>query len=97
MLRISTPAERQAYLAAVARILDELAGEIELLGAALCADPALVARHLEHLQAFDLITQKQRALGELLRADCPVSALSLIDLEDLKRRVEQIVAAEPQP
>ena len=97
MQRISTLAERRAYLAAIARILDELAGDIELLGAALCVDPFMAARHLGHLQAFDLITQKQRALGNLLRADCPVSALASIDLEELKRRVEQLVAAEARP
>lgn len=93
MLRTSTSAEHKAHLAAVAGILDELAADIELLGAALCADPDLAARHMGPLQAFDLITQKQRALGNLLRADCPVSALASIDLEEIRRRVEP----EPRP
>lgn len=97
MLQLPTAAERKAHLAAVAGILDELAADIELLGESLCADADLAARHMGQLQAFDLITQKQRALGNLLRADCPVSALSSIDLEELKRRLEQIVAGEARP
>lgn len=89
----SSPGRRKAHLAAVADVLDELAADIELLGAVLCADPVLVDRHMQELQAIDLITQKQRSLGMLLRADCPVSALSSIGLEDLKKRLQQLATA----
>jgi len=63
-------------LAAVADILGELGNEVEQLGVTLCMDPDVAARHIEALQAFDMIAQKQRGLAQLLRAACPVSALA---------------------
>lgn len=74
-------------LAAVADILGELGSEIEELGTLLCCDPAIASRHLGALQAFDLIAQKQRGLAALLRADCPVTALAALGLEELKVRL----------
>lgn len=74
-------------LAAVAEILGELGNEVEQLGVRLCQDPAVAARHIEALQAFDLIAQKQRGLASLLRADCPVSALAALGLDELKLRL----------
>jgi hypothetical protein len=75
------------HLAEVAVILAEMCDEIELLGARLCADPLLVASHLEDLQAIDTIAQKQRWLSEVIRADCKVSAIERIGVEDLKARL----------
>jgi hypothetical protein len=74
-------------LAAVADILGELGNEVEALGVSLCCDPAVAASHMEALQAFDLIAQKQRGLAALLRADCPVSALAALGLDELKIRL----------
>lgn len=74
-------------LAAVADILGELGNEIEALGVSLCCDPLIASKHMEALQAFDLIAQKQRGLAALLRADCPVSALAALGLEELKFRL----------
>jgi len=74
-------------LAAVADILGELGNEIEALGVSLCCDPAVATAHMEALQAFDLIAQKQRGLAALLRADCPVTALAALGLDELKLRL----------
>lgn len=74
-------------LAAVAEILGELGNEVEALGVSLCCDPAVAAAHMEALQAFDMIAQKQRGLAALLRADCPVSALAALGLDELKLRL----------
>ncbi len=74
-------------LAAVADVLSELGDKIEAIGALLCSDPALAARHMEAMQAFDLIAQKQRGLAVLLRADCPASALAALGLDELKLRL----------
>lgn len=74
-------------LGAVADILGELGNEVEELGVRLCCDPDVAARHIEALQAFDLIAQKQRGLAALLRADCPVTALAELGLEELKQRL----------
>jgi hypothetical protein len=75
-----------AHLTTVADILQELAVEIEDLGTVLCVDPAILASHIETLQSIDLIAQKQRWLSTLLRADCPMSAVSTIGVEALKER-----------
>ncbi len=74
-------------LASVADILGELGNEVEQLGVTLCLDADVADRHIEALQAFDLIAQKQRGLAALLRADCPVTALAALGLEDLKHRL----------
>lgn len=74
-------------LAAVADILSELGNEIEELGVTLCLDPEVASRHMEALQAFDLIAQKQRGLAALLGAKCPVTALAALGLEELKERL----------
>jgi hypothetical protein len=73
----------------IARILDELSTEIEELGAALCADPVFCDRHIESLQAIDLIAQNQRWLAELLRADCHDTAVHGIGVEALQARFRQ--------
>ena len=79
--------ENSVHLTIVAKILNELSGEIEELGAALCGDPALAERHMTALQAIDLIAQKQRWLAEWLRADCSTSAANAIGIETLKQRL----------
>jgi hypothetical protein len=60
----------------ISRALKALAVEIETLGADLCTDDAVVARHATKLQAFDSICQRQVALAELLAADNLESALN---------------------
>lgn len=75
------------HLRAAAEILVELSAEIEALGARLCTDPAVIARHLHELQVIDLIVQKQNHLAELLLADCPHAAVAAMRVEDVKRRI----------
>jgi hypothetical protein len=70
----------------IARILDELGAEIEVLGAKLCADSEFCDRHIAALQAIDLIAQHQRWLAELLRADCHDTAVEHIGVEALQAR-----------
>lgn len=76
-----------AHLYAIAEILIELSVEIDNLGADLCRDAAFVAAHVEGLQAIDLISQKQRSLAALLKAECPKSAADALGLEELKNRL----------
>ena len=78
------------HLIAVAEVLVELSDEIEALGAQLCVDPAILARHLAPLQAIDLIAQKQRWLATLLLADCPVSAVASIAVDALRDRLAPV-------
>lgn len=79
-------------LSEIAEVLLELCSEIEELGASLCRDPALMQAHIADLQAIDHIAQKQRALASLLTAECPVTALDSITLEDLKERLAMLRA-----
>lgn len=75
-----------AHADRIAEILHELSGEIDALGAQLCRDPAFVSAHMEALQAIDLIAQKQRSLAQMLLAECPVSAVAGLGLDELKTR-----------
>src|SRR6476659_5756602 len=74
------------HRAEMAAMLAEISAEIEQLGEVLCDDPEFVARHVKELQAIDLIAQKQRALAEMLRAECPISALGAVGLEEVVGR-----------
>jgi hypothetical protein len=80
------PARIAAHLTTVSDVLIELSGEIEDLGASLCTDPAIIARHVMQLQSIDLIAQKQRWLATMLRADCPLAAVDTIGVEALRQR-----------
>lgn len=78
--------EQGAHLLEMADVLAELSVEIDTLGAVLCSDPAFVAVHVEQLQAIDLIAQKQRSIATMLRAECPVSAVKALGLDELRDR-----------
>lgn len=75
-----------AHADRIAEILCELSAEIDALGEQLCRDPAFVSAHVEALQAIDLIAQKQRSLAQMLLADCPISAVDDLGLDELKTR-----------
>ncbi|HMO69525.1 MAG TPA: hypothetical protein PKE25_12915 [Novosphingobium sp.] len=84
--------DARAHLLAVAQMLAEISSEMEALGEALCHDPDFAARHMVELQAIDLISQKQRSLASLLEADCPVSAVAQVGLEDVAQRLQRLSA-----
>ncbi|GMM61731.1 hypothetical protein [Novosphingobium pituita] len=71
----------------VAIVLGELSQEVEDLGARLCTDMDIAMRHMDILQAIDLIAQKQRSLAFLLEADSPVSAIEKIAIDVLRDRM----------
>lgn len=73
----------------IATVLEELAVEVETLGGALCTDPAVVMRHIDTLQAIDLIAQKQRSLAALLGADSPDSGIEHIAIDTLRERMRR--------
>lgn len=87
------PSGPAPHLKAAAGILAELAAQVEALGAQLCTDPAVVARHLTALQAIDLIAQKQLHLAELLVAECPHAAVEAMRIEEIKRRIGSALPA----
>jgi|GEM_PF-676512 hypothetical protein len=78
---------REATHHQIAVVLEELALEVEDLGGRLCLDMDIVTRHMDVLQAIDLIAQKQRSLARLLEADCPVTAIEQIGLDVLRNRM----------
>lgn len=73
----------------IADELDCARQEIERLGELLCSDPALVAAHMNSLQALDMIGQQQLALAAVLRAEDPQSAIVHTPLEQLRERLEK--------
>jgi CheY-like chemotaxis protein len=71
----------------IAEVLEELSQEVEALGASLCGDMDIAMRHMDTLQAIDLIAQKQRSLAAVLNADCVVEGVERIGLEKLRERM----------
>lgn len=71
----------------IALVLEELSQEVEALGASLCGDMDVAMRHMDSLQAIDLIAQKQRSLARLLHADCLESEVERIGLDILRERM----------
>lgn len=71
----------------IAMVLDELAQDVETLGASLCSDIDVAMRHMDSLQAIDLIAQKQRSLAKLLNADCLETEVERIGLDILRERM----------
>ena len=71
----------------IAVVLEELSQEVEALGAALCVDMDIAMRHVDTLQAIDLIAQKQRSLAALLEADCPEAQIEQIAIDTLRERM----------
>ncbi|CAM4156769.1 Carrier domain-containing protein [Novosphingobium lubricantis] len=77
----------QATHRQIAVVLNELAEEVEALGAALCGDMDIAMRHMDKLQAIDLIAQKQRSLGTLLVAESPAAEVERIAIDVLRDRM----------
>lgn len=82
--RLSMPVRRR-----IAGELEHMRAEIERLGAILCSDPDLAARHIGALQALDAIGQQQMALAAVLRATDAPAAIRGTPLEALRERLEQ--------
>lgn len=72
------------------RISEEMSRVARMLEAAsdaLAGDPAVIARHLERLQEFDMAAQMLIELAALLAAEDPAVALGEVKLSDLHRRL----------
>lgn len=82
----------EPHLREAASMLAELAAQVEALGARLCSDPAVMARHMTELQVIDLIAQKQMHLAQLLLADCPHAAVDAMSVEAVKERIGKSLA-----
>ena len=80
----------EAHLKEMALMLGEISAQLEKLGEVLCHDPEFVNRHVQELQAIDLIAQKQRALATMLGAECPTSALAEVGLEEVVTRFKSL-------
>mgnify|MGYP001186418090 CR=1 FL=1 len=78
---------KQATHRQIAVVLEELAEEVEALGAALCMDMDIAMKHMDKLQAIDLIAQKQRSLGRLLETDSPAEEIERIAIDVLRDRM----------
>lgn len=79
----------EPHLREAAQILAELSAEVEALGARLCTDPAVIARHITELQVIDAIAQKQLHLAQLLLAECPHAAVDAMGVDAVKLRISE--------
>lgn len=70
-----------------AEALDTLSRDVEGLGAALCADPAVAERYLDQLQGVDRIAQSLEQLARVLRAPVPEDAIDQVRVGDLQDRL----------
>ncbi len=80
------------------RIGDELRAVsimLENAGGALAGDPAVIDRHLERLQEFDIASQMLAELASLLSSDNPAAAVGDVNLSDLKGRLTRPVTSRP--
>lgn len=80
-------------LGAIATILAAMADETEILGAQLCADPALVTEHTVTLQAIDRLAQQLDQLALVIGAQDPQAAIAQVSLTGLKDKLEAMIAA----
>lgn len=76
-----------ALTAALGEALMHLSGELEVLGSALCADPALAEAHLARLQKLDWCAQSLVQLARVIEAPDPAAAVAAITLGDLRARL----------
>ncbi len=75
---------------ALAAALLQLAGEIEVLGAALCGDQSVAEQHLGSLQSIDWCAQSLIQLALVLSAADPAQAVHQVTLGTLR---DQLLAA----
>ena len=80
----------QATHRQIAMVLEELAHDVEALGASLCGDIEVAIRHMDSLQAVDLIAQKQRSLAKLLNAECLETEVERLGLDILRDRMRML-------
>ena len=73
----------------LATILDETAQAVEVLGASLCSDFALMEKHMGSLQGLDLICQTVRQVGLILCEEGTPDSFEHIHLESLRERLEE--------
>ncbi len=78
---------RSQLLRAVSDIISQLANDSEAMGEKLCADPNVVAQHLERLQDVDRITQSLREISTLIVAPDPAKAIDEVRLSDLQAQL----------
>lgn len=83
------PDESALVLDRVARRLTDLGDELEALGARLCSDDAICARHMDVLQSIDAMAQTQRELAALLARPDRAAAVADVRLDALRQMLSQ--------
>ncbi|MEL7199255.1 MAG: hypothetical protein AAGL10_13150 [Pseudomonadota bacterium] len=84
---MSEEISRTQLMKAVSQVLSQLASDTEAMGEKLCADPDVVAKHLEQFQNVDRITQSLRELSILIVAPDAVKAIDEVRLADLQTQL----------
>ncbi|QQN73362.1 hypothetical protein [Croceicoccus sp. YJ47] len=79
----------------VVEALNVISRDIEALGALLCADADIAARHAHSLQDVDRIAQVARQLATVLDAEHPSDAVELIGIDALRHQLQEAAEMEP--
>lgn len=69
--------------------------DVEGLGEALCADPAVAERFMDQLQMVDLIAQTLEQLAQVLSAQAPEEAIQQVRVADLQTLLQNSAHALP--
>lgn len=86
----------RAGAAAIADELVALTTKLSDLAYDLGSDPVTVRRHMNSLQAIDLITQIQLALADFLRSDAPLpTRIAEIPVEELSASLGARLSMHP--
>lgn len=83
-------------MSTIVEILVEVADEIEMLGEVLCSDDDFADRHMQQLQAIDLIAQTQRVIATLLDRNLAPEAIDEVGLDALRERLYAVLPYPPQ-
>jgi len=87
------PPDHRRLFAALAQELRGARADLEGLADGLCADEAVVMRHVAALQTLDEVGQRLAAIAQCLDAADPVASARAITLEKLRNRLDLGMAA----
>ncbi len=79
----------------VVEALNVMSRDIEALGASLCADAEIAARHAHSLQDVDRIAQVARQLATVLDAEHPADAVEHVGIDALRHQLQEAAEMEP--
>lgn len=85
-----TEMSASSQMVIISGMLQDLAADIEELGATLCQAPTFAGMHICELQSIDLIAQKQRCLASLLDSGLTEASIESVGIDVLRERLTSL-------